>query len=119
MPSEKASSGTSASAHAGQAAFNVNSRMFGNSMRNVSTLLQQLLQDVYKTVYGGQCEFRVTPVAKMEIQTFDDLESAVRSGAVTMDLLANIAHSLSSDFPTPRCVRHISDRPSACTCKCM
>jgi hypothetical protein len=59
---------------------------------------------VYKTIYGTACEFRLTPIAKMEIQTFDDLESAVRSGAVNMDMLANIAYSLSTDFPPPRCV---------------
>eukprot|EP00961_Rhodomonas_salina_P126842 1709529-Rhodomonas_salina.1 len=80
----------------------MNSRMFNVMMRKHTRMLQLLLSSVYETIYGKPCEFIITPVPKLEIQSFDNLEKAVRCGAVSVDMLSDIAGSVSVDFEPQR-----------------
>ena len=74
------------------------------------------MEHAYEAIYRKQkAKFTVTPVPKMEIQSFDDLEKAVRSGAVTMDMLADIAGTLSEDFASGR-YEHIAHYLSMPSC---
>ena len=86
------------------AAYTANSRTFMNVIRRMSTLFERLLADTYKRIYASDATFTVIPIPKIEIQSMDDLEKAVRCGAVSMDMLANIATTLAGDFPPPRYV---------------
>eukprot|EP00961_Rhodomonas_salina_P242649 3277670-Rhodomonas_salina.1 len=57
----------------------------------------------YESIYRKQkAAFVLTTAPKLDMQSIDDLEKAVRSGAVTMDMLGDVAQTLGSDFLTGR-----------------
>eukprot|EP00961_Rhodomonas_salina_P014339 192657-Rhodomonas_salina.1 len=79
-------------------AYTVNSRLFANTMRDLSKQIAYVLEDIYLEIYKETATFKVTPVPRLEVQSYEDIERVIKSGLLTESAANALQDQIGEDF---------------------
>lgn len=90
--------------------YNTSSRLFNNTMRNLSRQLSFCLQTVYEKIYKEPCVFELSPLTRLEITSYDTVQKLLEmENGIHPDtrkaLLKDIHFQITGE--TQRCVAYL------------
>ena len=79
-------------------------RLFSTNMHEICRHLQNLLAQVYRSIYkkDSQVEFLLVPMPRLEVETIQDFKVLFEIGALTPDMSLHLSRILLGEAPTGR-----------------